>query len=69
LARRRAPEKLPKKEQKLFESTGGGRVFLIPAALEAHRESAAGGQETGCLFFWFVFFGQAKKMNMKLEYS
>jgi len=65
LARRRAPEKLPKKEQKLFESAKGGRVFLIPAALEEHRESAESGQETGCLFFWFFSLEQAKKRTGK----
>ncbi len=27
------------------------------------QRSEAAGQHKGCLFFWFVFFGQTKKMN------
>jgi len=68
LARRRVPEKLPNEDQKLFEHANGGRVFLIPAALEERRGSAKGGQEAGCISFGSFSFGQAKKMNMKLEF-
>ena len=53
--------KAAEKEQKLFESAVSGRVFLIPAALRNTKESAGGGQETGCPFFWFVFFGASKE--------
>jgi len=62
LDRRRAPEKLPKKDQKLSEHAKGGRVFLIPADLEAHRESRQWrDKKQGCLFFWFVFLDKQRK--------
>jgi len=43
--------KAAEKEQKLFEHAASGRVFLPPGSFEERKESAGGGQETGCLFF------------------
>jgi hypothetical protein len=42
------------------------RHFEASAFYEQRREvRRRAAQVNGCLFFWFVFFGQAKKMNIK----
>jgi len=38
--------------------------FRFPC--DGHFFRGAAGQHKGCLFFWFVFFGQTKKMNSPL---
>jgi hypothetical protein len=38
--------------------------FAVPVIFKTAQEnSLKANQVNGCLFFWFVFFGQAKKMN------
>jgi len=53
------------KDCKLFEPRLGGASFYNPGSFEEHRASRTkcGTAGHGCPFFWFVFFGQAKKMN------
>jgi hypothetical protein len=41
------------------------RVFERPSFREAQGSPPKEGQVTGRPFFWFVFFGRAKKMNEK----
>ena len=40
----------------------GVRLSETPSLCEQRREAV--GQVNGCPFFWFVFLGQAKKMNI-----
>jgi len=69
LSRRRAPQKLPKKEFELFEFAGGGRVFKLPATSRSTparghklRVSAMGGQVTGVPFLLVRFLsGKQRK--------
>ena len=52
-----------KKREDCLSHAVGVTSSAAPGYFEEHRESAIGGQVTGCPFFWFVFFGPAKKMN------
>jgi hypothetical protein len=62
ISRRRAPQKRPKQEFELFERS----EFLNSRAFRgAQGSSVTRNQVNGCPFFWFVFFGQAKKMNIE----
>jgi hypothetical protein len=69
----RAPQKLPKKEFELFEHPARGyklREFSnsrqdrgVPFQGINSGNYAESGANDWCPFFWFFFFGQAKKMN------
>jgi len=57
----RAAQNLPKQEFELFERS----EFLNSRQIQAAQGSPAlRDRVNGCPFFWFVFFGQAKKMNI-----
>ncbi|PTB82665.1 hypothetical protein C9933_01270 [Methylophaga nitratireducenticrescens] len=45
-------------EIEMFERS---EFFRFPC--DGHFFRGAAGQHKGCLFFWFIFFGHAKKMN------
>jgi len=51
-------------QQKTEKQLGGAtRLSELSVFCEQHREACLAGQVNGCPFFWFVFFGQTKKMN------
>jgi len=69
----RAPQKLPKKEFELFEHPARGyklrefsnsrQVRGVPFQGINSGNPSESGANDWCPFFWFVFFGHAKKMN------
>jgi hypothetical protein len=64
LARRRAPERLPKKGFALFEAKPS---LQSPGSIEERRASRLGGtRDTGCPFFG-SFLWASKEMNRRMK--